>query len=278
MRASRFRKTCMKIRTRRNSTSRNRRSKKVSLRRKHMAKHTRGGLPTTAKTTKSSRTGIASVSKTVAKQRQTQKRLSTLLESTSKTVNDNNIKSNTPPQTVQHDSLDSMLANCKRIVQEHVSEHVNDHRRECVYGSRCFRKNPEHLDKFKHPIQASLTDALKECTDGYMAMSYKLYSENGNSFPSDWHRAVYAHLQESDYTNTNSLYFNILANLCRHSTYYTRLYPKKFIEHLLTAMEEQAVTGMFNIEDRPDLVQCLKKMKSPDFRYLSNTALLSMTK
>ena len=102
-------------------------------------------------------------------------------------------------------------------------------------------------------------------------------SFNDDSFPSEWYVTVSKFLRESDYTRYDSLYFNILANLCIHHDEYTALYPDKmFWNHFYTGLEEgAAVTGMFDVQHVPKLTKCLLDMQSVDQRYLSNTALLA---
>jgi hypothetical protein len=137
--------------------------------------------------------------------------------------------------------------------------------------------NPDHFKRFTHPADSAvLAQPFKLCTDKFMAISHKMFKLNVDSFPSEWYMTVSEFLRESDYTRYDSLYFNILANLCIHHDEYTALYPDKmFWNHFYTGLEEgAAVTGMFDVQHMPKLTKCLLDMHSVDTRYLSNTALL----
>ena len=114
------------------------------------------------------------------------------------------------------------------------------------------------------------------CAEKFIDLSYRVFQENGDSFPKEWYVIVADYLRESDYTRYDSLYFNILANLCIHHQEFATRYPsKQFWQHLYMGLEEgAAVTGMYDVTNIPVLSKCLTDMGSPDTRYLSNTALI----
>jgi len=154
-------------------------------------------------------------------------------------------------------------------------------RKTCKFDTSCYRVNPIHKLAFKHKgenLGQVEIDAYRNCTDEYLKKSWKLFTNNGEQLPNEWYVAIGTYLQTWDFTDQHSLYFNILANICQHGKEYVNMYSKRFIEYLLVGMEESAVTGMFDITNRPELMKCLSDIKSPDDRYLSNTALLSLTK
>lgn len=146
-----------------------------------------------------------------------------------------------------------------------------------MHGADCKRMNPDHFKTFTHPIDSAvLAQPFKFCTDKFMAITHKMFKTNDDFMPNDWYMTVSEFLRESDYTRYDSLYFNILANLCIHHDEYTALYPDKmFWNRFYTGLEEgAAVTGMFDVQRIPKLSKCLHDIKSVDARYLSNTALL----
>ena len=173
--------------------------------------------------------------------------------------------------------LASLLSKCKKTERK-MKGKLGDRRRACLYGENCKRMNPDHYQAFAHPTNAVLlAQPFKLCTDKFMAISHKMFKLNDDGFPSEWYITVSKFLRESDYTRYDSLYFNILANLCIHHDEYTALYPDKmFWNHFYTGLEEgAAVTGMFDVQHVPKLTKCLLDMQSVDQRYLSNTALLA---
>lgn len=173
--------------------------------------------------------------------------------------------------------LVNLLSSCKKTEHEMKRKPV-DRRRACIHGADCKRMNPDHYKSFVHPTDdVLLAQPFKLCTDKFMDISHKMFKLNDDSLPSEWYVTVSEFLRESDYTRYDSLYFNILANLCIHHDEYTALYPDKmFWNHFYTGLEEgAAVTGMFDVQHIPKLTKCLLDMQSVDERYLSNTALLA---
>ena len=118
----------------------------------------------------------------------------------------------------------------------------------------------------------------KACTDAFLALSYKMYEQNDDELPNEWYEAVIKHLKEDDYSNYKSLYFNILVGICLNGMKYKEMYPPKFFSDVLIGMEENAVTGMYDITHMPRVQRCLQSLQSPDDRFLSNTALIPLSK
>lgn len=142
----------------------------------------------------------------------------------------------------------------------------------CMYDPNCKRANPQHFQQFSHP--SLMFKEFKHCVDEFIRLSHELYIGNNQSFPTKWYSAILK-IKETDYTKFDTFYFNILANLCLHSEEYTTNYVDKlFWNRLLMGMEEQSVTGMYDITSIPVLQECLTNIRSPDTRYLSNTALV----
>jgi len=184
--------------------------------------------------------------------------------------------------TSSNDTLLALLAKCSKY-STNVRENIENpkRRRLCKFDQSCFRENIEHKLSFKHSnenLGQIETDAYRECTEKFLDKSWELYKRNDDQLPNEWYVAIATHLKTWDYTDQHHLYFNILANLCQHGKSYVSKYSKRFIENLLMGMEESAVTGMFDITNRPELMECLAQMNSPDDRYLSNTALLALVK
>ena len=179
--------------------------------------------------------------------------------------------------------LDEMLAKCSRkaaslgtrTTKSSRSRHHHTAKTACRYGSACYQTDARHRSQFTHHNEIS---SLKTCTDDFLKISFDIFTANKESFPNEWYRIIVDHLQTFNYSRHDSLYFNILANICIHHAEYRAKYTPRFFNHLLIGMEEQAVTGMFDISKKPDLVRCLRELRSPDDRYLSNTALLTLTK
>ena len=121
-------------------------------------------------------------------------------------------------------------------------------------------------------------NVYKVCTDGFISLSYQMYKQNGDALPNEWYTAVIKHLREDDYSNYRSLYFNILVGICLNAMKYKEMYPPKFFSDVLMGMEENAVTGMYDITHMPRVQRCLRTLRSPDDRYLSNTALIPLSK
>ena len=173
--------------------------------------------------------------------------------------------------------LVNLLSGCKKTERD-MKGKPGDRRRACVHGEDCKRMNPDHFKSFAHPTDAAiLAQPFKLCTDKFMAITHKMFRSNDDFMPNEWYMTVSEFLRESDYTRYDSLYFNILANLCIHHDEYTALYPDKlFWNHFYTGLEEgAAVTGMFDVQHIPKLSKCLGDIESVDTRYLSNTALLA---
>jgi hypothetical protein len=159
-------------------------------------------------------------------------------------------------------SFSELLDHCKSL----------EDRPKCRYDPNCKRTNPQHFQQFSHP--SLMFKEFKPCVDKFIRMSHELYIGNNQSFPNKWYSTIQK-IKETDYTKFDTFYFNILANLCLHSAEYTEIYDDKlFWNKLFMGMEEQSVTGMYDITSIPALQQCLKDIGSPDTRYLSNTALL----
>jgi len=156
------------------------------------------------------------------------------------------------------DELEEQLKMCTNYEKEHPY---------CKYGEACYRKDPSHKDDFAH------LDDFKECTDIYLDMSYRVYKDNDDEFPNRWYNIIDEFLKEHDFTKQDSLYFNIMGNICEHMDEYVKRFGKRFIALILMRQEEQAVTGMFPVSLKGRISRCLKKLGSPDTRYLSNTAL-----
>ena len=178
-------------------------------------------------------------------------------------------------------SILELLANCSKYSYDVRNKLENPKRRLCKFDQSCYRRNVDHLLTYKHSnenIGQIEIDAYFECTNIFLEKSWELYKGNDNQLPTEWYVAISSYLQTPDYSDQHHLYFNILANICQHGQEYVQRYSPRFIENLLVGMEESAVTGMFDITNRPELMACLSKMNSPDDRYLSNTALLSLVK
>lgn len=186
-------------------------------------------------------------------------------------------------EKMNKDKLSRLLSNCKSL-EHNINNKLrsNVKRQYCKYGEECNRVNPLHIIEYSHPnelhIKQLLINSYKQCTDHFLDISWHLFRDNNDMLPTSWYSAIFSYLREIDYNKQTSLYFNILANICQHYKEYLKLYSKQFFKHLLTGMEESSVTGMFDITNNPNLVSCLKKMNSPDKRYLSNTALLAIAK
>jgi len=181
-----------------------------------------------------------------------------------------------------NETLLDLLARCSQY-SEKVRERMESPnvRRLCKFDKSCYRENPKHRVSFQHSnenVGQVEIDAYRECTDKFLEKSWELYKKNGDQLPNEWYVSIATHLKTWDYNDQRHLYFNILANICQHGEMYVNKYSKRFIENLLVGMEESAVTGMFDITSRPELMECLARMNSPDDRYLSNTALLALVK
>lgn len=167
--------------------------------------------------------------------------------------------------------LISLLKSCKET-EEYLS--VKPHKK-CMYGDSCKRHNPEHFHDFAHS-DGFLAAPFKLCTDQFIDITYNIYMSNQNSFPTEWYVIIAEYLRTFDYNKFDTLYFNILANLCIHHDYYSTKYnDKQFWEKLYMGFEEgAAVTGMFDVSHIPIFKKCLADMNSIDKQYLSNTALI----
>jgi hypothetical protein len=157
----------------------------------------------------------------------------------------------------------------------------NGKRKVCKFDTSCFRDNHLHKATYAHTnenLGQLEIDAYRDCTDKFLAISWDLFKNNEDQLPNNWYGAIDRYLKTFDYSDQHSLYFNIIANICQHGTEYTNMYSKRFLELVLMGMEESAVTGMFDITNRPELMKCLADMNSDDDRYLSNTALLALVK
>lgn len=247
--------------------------KKFSLMRRQTYKKKQGKMSKKLKQTRK-RKGAGKMKSKISRPK-TSVRNTHYMRSTQGT-NTKKVKTNTANQ-----SLLQLLADCKEKSNEIRNAIENSNRRRCKFDKSCYRENLLHRLSFKHSgenLRQLEIDAYRSCTDKYLELSWKLFTNNGEQLPNEWYIAIGTYLQTWDYTDQHSLYFNILANICQHGHEYTNMYSKKFIEFLLVGMEESAVTGMFDITNRPELMKCLVDIKSPDDRYLSNTALLSLTK
>lgn len=183
--------------------------------------------------------------------------------------------------SISNKTLLSLLAKCSEYSKKVRESIENPNRRLCKFDKSCYRENVEHRLSFKHSnenLGQNEIDAYRGCTEQFLDKSWELYKRNDNQLPNEWYVAIATYLQTSDYSDHRHLYFNILANICQHGLEYTQKYSKRFIENLLIGMEESAVTGMFDITSRPELMECLARMNSPDDRYLSNTALLALVR
>lgn len=169
------------------------------------------------------------------------------------------------------DKLDKLLRNCKTTE----AMVLNINKPACKYGKDCMRINPTHFRSYSHP-QGGLTETFKQCSEKFIELSYHIFQINNDSFPTDWYVVMAKYLREQDFTRYDSLYFNILANLCIYHKYYSNTYPNKhFWSSLYMGLEEgAAVTGMYNVSNIPKLSRCLNDMNSVDKKYLSNTALI----
>lgn len=178
-------------------------------------------------------------------------------------------------------SILELLANCSKYSYDVRTKLENPKRRLCKFDQSCYRRNIDHLLTYKHSnenIGQTEIGAYFECTNIFLEKSWELYRSNDNQLPREWYVAISSYLQTPDYSDQHHLYFNVLANICLHGQEYVQKYSPRFIGNLLVGMEESAVTGMFDITNRPELMACLSNMNSPDDRYLSNTALLSLVK
>lgn len=166
--------------------------------------------------------------------------------------------------------LELLLKQCKNL-ENLISD--SKYKKQCKYGINCSRFNPNHFQEYSHPI-GGLTKIFKKCTDDFIRLTYSLFQKYKQNFPNEFFILIIDYLKETDFTNYNSLYFNILANLSLHADYYSNKYSNKiFWNSLLVGMEESAVTGMFDISKIKHIQDSLKKNKSPDINYLSNTSL-----
>jgi hypothetical protein len=166
--------------------------------------------------------------------------------------------------------LELSLNKCKNL-ENLISD--SKYKKQCKYGIDCSRFNPKHFQEYSHPI-GGVTKIFKRCTNDFIRLTYNLFQKNKQNFPNDFFVLIVKYLKETDFTNYNSLYFNILANLSLHANYYSKKYDDKtFWNTLLIGMEESAVTGMFDITKIKNIQDSLIKNKSPDINYLSNTSL-----
>ncbi len=173
--------------------------------------------------------------------------------------------------------LVNLLSSCKKTERDMKSKQGSK-QQACTHAANCKRMNPDHFKAFAHPTDSAvLAQPFKFCADKFMAITYKMYRSNDDFLPDEWFVTVSKFLRESDYTRYDSLYFNILANLCIHHDEYTALYPDKvFWNRFYTGLEEgAAVTGMCDVQRIRKQIKCLCDIESVDTRYLSNTALLS---
>lgn len=180
-----------------------------------------------------------------------------------------------------NETLLDVLSRCSKQSEKIRNAIENPSRKLCKYDQSCYRTNIEHRLSFIHTnenLGQIEVDAYLDCTNSFLDKSWELYKYNGDQLPDEWYISISTYLQTWDYNDQHHLYFNILANICQHGLKYVQKYSETFIEKLLVGMEESAVTGMFDITNRPELMKCLARINSPDDRYLSNTALLSLVK
>ena len=183
----------------------------------------------------------------------------------------------TPTHASDIERLDALLSQCKNTEASLIGKANKANKAKCKHGESCTHANPEHFREFSHPQSSQpLARPFKMCADRFIDLSYRIFNSYDHSFPTEWYVVVAEHLRETDYTRYDSLYFNILANLCIHHQDFVAQYPdKQFWQHLYMGMEEgAAVTGMYDVTNIPVLSKCLVDMASPDTRYLSNTALI----
>ena len=192
------------------------------------------------------------------------------INSNSNNSNKNRNKSRNKSRNNLIKQFELLLKQCKNL-ENLISD--SKYKKQCKYGIKCSRFNPNHFQQHSHPI-GGVTKIFKRCTDDFIRLTYSLFQKYKQNFPNEFFILIIDYLKETDFTNYNSLYFNILANLSLHADYYSNKYSnKRFWNNLLIGMEESAVTGMFDISKIKHIQDSLIKNKSPDINYLSNTAL-----
>ena len=168
--------------------------------------------------------------------------------------------------------FDQNLKFCKEIEETRIP---------CKFGIDCVGTTPEHYIKYTHPAEHHFPDAdierYLECTYEFLIASRKIYDSNNRNLPKKWYTIIHNYLKESDYTKHDSLYFYFLANMACNLEYFKKRFGKRFMTFVLTGMEGESVTGMFEVKKGSPVQNCLYNLKigkeTNGKYYLSNSAL-----
>lgn len=149
----------------------------------------------------------------------------------------------------------------------------------CKYGNECMGSTEKHFAQYYHPSTHRIKDInkFKECTTEFLLSSRKLYDSNNKNLPDEWYIIIQRYLKESDYTDQDTLYFYIIANIACNFKYFLKRFGKYFMSKVLLGMEAEAVTGMYKVKIGSPVQQCLFDLgigQEPDGNYyISNTTL-----
>lgn len=173
----------------------------------------------------------------------------------------------------------------------------------CKYGDECYREDPSHKFMFHNPILLN-DDGIRLYTNdndirAELEQSYKLFDKSsGDPNYTEWYvnkgnfnpayhnvmRMVYekdsvdakssVSVKYSVHDIKKTFYFKLLEYIACHLCELLRKYDSNFISRLLTLLETENVTGIFDKHTYGDseLNKCLDKLNMPN---LSNSELLT---
>ena len=153
----------------------------------------------------------------------------------------------------------------------------------CKFGKDCVGTTDKHYAEYSHPSIHHIEDILKyeECAVEFLLSSRKLYDNNNRKLPKEWYIIIQKYLKDSDYTNHDSLYFYIIANIACNFKYFIKRFGRNFMNAVLIGMEEHAVTGMYEVKKYSPIRTCLlnlgvRRDTSNGKYYVANTTLLGV--
>lgn len=139
----------------------------------------------------------------------------------------------------------------------------------CKYGASCTRKNPTHFNSFQHPSDTSLNDnyllQLKTRINEFKPDIIKLVTLfsiewQKDNLLTDLRRPVFKKLLIGAKTYINErgnvrfipedkIYFYLLAVIHSNFSFFSTKYEPQFFINLFMAMEEESVTGIYNMSN-----------------------------
>lgn len=164
----------------------------------------------------------------------------------------------------------------------------------CNYGDECYREDPSHKFMFHNPILLN-DDGIRLYTNdndihAELEQSYKLFDKssgdpnytewyiNKGNFNPAYHNVMRMVMVSGGYSVHDikkTFYFKLLEYIACHLCELLREYDFNFLNRLLTLLENENVTGVFDKHTYGDseLNKCLDKLNMPN---LSNTELLTV--